>query len=99
MEMFDRTLVGVLAEHEEATPALARQKQEIERVRAEAWSTNQRSPQGTELGQLQDATLPSDDNLQVIQPALNVEGVITTNLVLYKSIPELSCRRIWHCQV
>ncbi|KAL5498688.1 MLP1_2 [Sanghuangporus vaninii] len=36
MENIDRTLGGVLAELEEATPVLARQKQEIGRVQAES---------------------------------------------------------------
>ncbi|OCB84369.1 hypothetical protein A7U60_g8353 [Sanghuangporus baumii] len=45
-----------------------------------------------ELGRLQDATLPSDEVLQVIRPALNVEEVITINLVLHKLIPELTVR-------
>ncbi|KAL5482794.1 MLP1_9 [Sanghuangporus weigelae] len=132
MENLDRTLGGVLAELEEATPALAHQKQEIERVQAEsdqlatqlsralaerdaslvelqnakkveenlkgenALQKRQLDDLGLqikgllkELGRLQDATLPSDEDLQVIQPASNVEEVITNNLVLYKSIPEL----------
>ncbi|KAL5492141.1 MLP1_6 [Sanghuangporus weigelae] len=132
MENRDRTLGGVLAELEEATPALTRQKQEIERVQAEsdqlatqlsralaecdaslvelqnakkveenlkgekALQKRQLDDLGLqikgllkELGRLQDATLPSDEDLQAIRPALNVEEVSTNDLVLYKSIPEL----------
>ncbi|CAL1712475.1 unnamed protein product [Somion occarium] len=43
-----------------------------------------------ELGRAQDPSIPSDDILeQMTQPAENIEAVITNNLVLFRSIPEL----------
>lgn len=42
-----------------------------------------------ELGRRQDATLPSDEDMQSINPADNIEAVITNNLVLYRSIDQL----------
>ena len=43
-----------------------------------------------ELGRLQDPTLPADDMLeQIVAPADNVQAVITNNLVLFRSVPEL----------
>lgn len=45
-----------------------------------------------ELGRRQDPTIPSDAELEAdasIQPAENIEAVITNNLVLFKSIPTL----------
>ena len=41
-----------------------------------------------ELGRKQGASLPSDEDLQDIQPVTNVETVIHNNLVLYRSIPQ-----------
>ena len=42
-----------------------------------------------ELGRMHDATLPSDEDMQDIAPAENIDDVITNNLVLYRSIPQL----------
>lgn len=45
-----------------------------------------------ELGRLQDPGIPSDLELEedpVAQPAENIEAVITNNLVLFRSIPDL----------
>lgn len=42
-----------------------------------------------ELGRLHDATLPSDEDMQDIQPVRDIEEVITNHLVLYRSIPQL----------
>ena len=43
-----------------------------------------------ELGRQQDASIPSDEELeQADLPAADIEGVITNNLVLFRSIPQL----------
>lgn len=45
-----------------------------------------------ELGRMQDATLPSDTELELDEnsrPAENIEEVITNHLVLFRSIPQL----------
>ena len=42
-----------------------------------------------ELGRMQDASLPSDADLELIEPAECINDVITNNLVLYRSIPQL----------
>ena len=43
---------------------------------------------------LRDATLPSDVDMHEIQPASGVDEFITSNLVLYKSIPQLVDRNM-----
>ena len=47
-----------------------------------------------EVERLRDATLPSDVDMAQIQPASNVDEFITSNLVLYKSIPQLVDRNM-----
>ncbi|KAI0826824.1 hypothetical protein BC628DRAFT_1319381 [Trametes gibbosa] len=45
-----------------------------------------------ELGRHQDSSIPSDEELEqddATQPAENIEAVITNNLVLFRSIPQL----------
>ncbi|KAJ4482315.1 hypothetical protein J3R30DRAFT_3402901 [Lentinula aciculospora] len=42
-----------------------------------------------EIGRRDDPNLPSDEELQYVSPATNVEDVITNNLVLFRSIDEL----------
>ncbi|RPD77586.1 hypothetical protein L226DRAFT_326460 [Lentinus tigrinus ALCF2SS1-7] len=45
-----------------------------------------------ELGRHQDSSIPSDEELEqddTTRPAENIEAVITNNLVLYRSIPQL----------
>lgn len=45
-----------------------------------------------ELGRIQDASIPPDEDLEaddLIKPAENIEDVITNNLVLFRSIPAL----------
>lgn len=45
-----------------------------------------------ELGRIQDASIPSDEELEadvLMKPAENIEDVITNNLVLFRSIPAL----------
>ena len=42
-----------------------------------------------DLGRLRDPSIPSDAELEAVQPAENIDAVITNNLVLYRSIPQL----------
>lgn len=42
-----------------------------------------------ELGRVHDPMLPSEEELENIAPAENIDAVITNSLVLYRSIPEL----------
>lgn len=42
-----------------------------------------------ELGRINDPTLPSEEELENIAPAENIDAVITNSLVLYRSIPQL----------
>ncbi|KAI5123451.1 hypothetical protein M0805_008822 [Coniferiporia weirii] len=42
-----------------------------------------------ELGRSHDPTLPTDEDMEGIPPAENIDAVITNNLVLYRSIPQL----------
>lgn len=48
-----------------------------------------------EIGRLQDPSIPSDEVLEedpAVQPAENIEDVITNNLVLFRSIPGLQVK-------
>ncbi|TDL22268.1 hypothetical protein BD410DRAFT_789007 [Rickenella mellea] len=42
-----------------------------------------------ELGRRDDSSLPADEEMESVAPAENIEQVITNNLVLFRSIPEL----------